>query len=493
MLISFSAVRTQIVAFMAVTLLVTAIVLSVVNQRLEEGTTKQVDEYIQAITLANDAVYQSFAKGQYLDEVLNDPTRRPLEVSDTSIIRHILILEEDGTVYDSSDKDEIGRRITSQTQDLPPLLRGDVRLNDNNRRSEGLWSMTTTIDTQKARRTIIVVISMDRLQSVKDSAARARLATLGLMGALLIILVGWFSWRATRPISSLTEAARLVASGNLDFEIEPKRNDEIGALARTFNEMLADLRRKRELEEQLRRAEHSAVVGRLASGIAHEIRNPLNFISLSIDHLQARVAPEDPSTKIEHTRILSMIKDEIARLNGMVSDFLSYGRPARLEFREVDAHLLLGEVLELVRAQAEEQEVEMEVGVEGDQSTLLDADAKQLRTCFSNLIINAIQAMPHGGKLTVTLRPGESEHVILISDTGTGIPEAAQEQIFEPYYSTKETGIGLGLPLTRKIIEEHGGKIEFSSSTQVGTTFIVTLPRHSVLAHIDEAMASTNQ
>jgi HAMP domain-containing protein len=236
-------------------------------------------------------------------QVLSDPTRRSLEVTDKSIIRHILILEEDGTVFDSSDKDEIGKRITSQTQDLPPLLRGDVRLSDQNRTSEGLWSMTTSIDTQKARRTIIVVISMDRLQSVKDSAASTRLATLGVMGALLILLIGWFSSRATRPISSLAEADRRVASGDLDFEVKPKRNDEIGALARTFNEMLADLRRKRELEEQLRRAEHSAVVGRLASGIAHEIRNPLNFINLSIDHLQASCARG--STRDEHTRILS--------------------------------------------------------------------------------------------------------------------------------------------------------------------------------------------
>src|SRR4030095_6383357 len=105
MLKSFSSFRTQLVAFMAATLLVTAIVLSVVNQRLEEETTKQVDEYIQAITLANDAVYQSFATGKYLPEVLADTSRPQLEVTDTSIIRHILILEEDGTVFDSDDRE----------------------------------------------------------------------------------------------------------------------------------------------------------------------------------------------------------------------------------------------------------------------------------------------------------------------------------------------------------------------------------------------------
>ena len=126
--------------------------------------------------------------------------------------------------------------------------------------------MATTIDTEKARRTIIVVISMDRLQRIKDEAARARLFSLAGIGAVLVLLIAWFSRRATRPISSLAEAARRVASGDLDFEVELNPSGEIGALGRTFNEMLSDLRRKRELEEQLKRAEHSAVVGRLALG-----------------------------------------------------------------------------------------------------------------------------------------------------------------------------------------------------------------------------------
>ncbi len=266
----FSSFRSQMIAFLTITLVVTAVVLSLVNQRLEERTTSQVDEYIQAITLANDAVFESLAKGQYLAEVLKDPARRLLEVSNQSIIRHILILEEDGTVYDSTEKNEIGARIASQTHDLPPLLRGDLKLNERTGKSEGLRSMATTIDTEKARRTIIVVISMDRLQRIKDEAARARLLSLAGIGAVLVLLIAWFSRRATRPISSLAEAARRVASGDLDFEVELNPSGEIGALGRTFNEMLSDLRRKRELEEQLKRAEHSAVVGRLASGIAHE-------------------------------------------------------------------------------------------------------------------------------------------------------------------------------------------------------------------------------
>jgi len=473
----FSSFRTQMVAFMTITLLVTALVLSLVNQRLERQMTSQVDEYIQAITLANDLVYQSFSSGRYLHELDNSPDGPGPIVYDQSIIRHILLVEEDGKVYDSTDSQDIGRQLPAAIRDVPPLRSGDIKLDEQGISNDRLRTMTSTLTTDKGKRTIVVVISMDRLQRVKDSVARARLSALVGMGLALIILIAWYTRRATRPITELAGAARRVASGQLDFEVPVSRHDEIGVLSQTFNEMLADLRHKRELEERLRRAEQSAVVGRLASGIAHEIRNPLNFINLSIDHLREKFAPTS-----EAAHILSMIKDEIGRLNRMVSDFLSYGRPARLKVRELDAASLVDEVAALVAAHAGEQGVRLEVRVQGEGETTLNADGEQLKTCFSNLMINALQAMPNGGALGVTLRPEPSQLVIEFTDTGHGIPPGEIEQIFEPYYSTKDTGIGLGLPLTRKIIEEHGGTISVTSEPGRGTTFTVALPREAVQA-----------
>jgi signal transduction histidine kinase len=472
----FTTFRIQIVVFMLITLFVTALVLSLVNQRLERRTTSQVEEYIQAITLANDLVYQSFSSGAYLYELANNPEKSSLVVNDTSIIRNILLVEDDGKVYDSTVREDIGRQLRPEFRDVPLLRRGDLSFDGEKTSGDQLRTMSSTVITDKGKRSIVVVISMDRLQHVKDSVSQIRLATLISVGVALILLIAWFSRRATRPIAQLAEGARRVAIGDLDFDVPVVRGDEIGTLSQTFNEMIADLRRKKDLEEQLRRAEQSAVVGRLASGIAHEIRNPLNFINLSIDHLRASFAQGG-----EPASILAMIKDEIGRLNRMVNDFLSYGRPARLKLREVDVRLLIGELVNLLSAKATEQSVSMEVEVEGEGEgvTTIQADAEQLKTCFSNLMINAIQAMPAGGKLTVTLRPSEDELQIDVSDTGAGIPPAELEQIFEPYYSTKETGIGLGLPLTRKIIEEHGGSVEVTSEPAVGATFTVTLPRVS--------------
>jgi signal transduction histidine kinase len=335
----FTTFRVQIVVFMAITLLVTALVLSLVNQRLERRTTSQVDEYIQAITLANDLVYRSFSSGTYLYELVNNPDQSSLVINDQSIIRSILLVEEDGKVYDSTDRAEIGRQLRAEFKDVPQLRRGDVSLENENKGGDQLRTMTSSLTTDKGKRSIVVVISMDRLQRVKDSVSQIRLAALGAMGVALILLIAWYSRRATRPIADLAAGARRVSKGDLDFEVRAVRRDEIGTLSQTFNEMLADLRRKKELEEQLRRAEQSAVVGRLASGIAHEIRNPLNFINLTIDHLRASIAPSG-----EPARLLGMIKDEIGRLNGMVSDFLSYGRPARLKLRKLDARALINEL-----------------------------------------------------------------------------------------------------------------------------------------------------
>jgi signal transduction histidine kinase len=292
-------------------------------------------------------------------------------------------------------------------------------------------------------------------------------------------LIAIFTKRFTRPITQLEQAAQRVTAGKLDCDVPVSGPKEVSTLSATFNEMLTGLRRNRDLEEQLQRAERSAVVGRLASGIAHEIRNPLNFMNLSIDHLQAACAPEDERRRAEFTHITTTIKEEIQRLNRLVSDFLSYGRPARLKPRELDAHVLIAEVGDLVKAQAEQQGIKLSITTGKPGDTNFQADYEQIKTCFSNLMINAIQAMPDGGALNITLHPNHSHLRIEFADTGVGIAPDNLAQIFEPYYSTKDTGIGLGLPLTKKIIEEHGGQISVASTPGQGTTFTVTLPRQT--------------
>lgn len=476
----FTSFRAQLTAFIAATLLATLLIISIVNQRLERRTTDQVEEYIRAITLANDLIYQSFPSDKYLYELVNQAPAgdtTSLTVNADSIIQRILVLDKDHKIINSSARDDIGKQLPKEISQLPALRKGDIRRNADAESGEEELTMTYSLETDKGMRTNSVIISLNRLQLVKESVERDRLAVLVGLGLLLIFVIAVFSKRLTQPIVELGEAAHRVAAGQLDFKVPISGPQEVSRLTATFNEMLAGLQRSRHLEEQLQRAERSAMVGRLASGIAHEIRNPLNFINLSIDHLREAFAPPAAPERATYTHILTTIKDEIARLNRLVSDFLSYGRPAKLKPREVDARGLIEEVRDLLQTQATQQNVRINIEQTGAGRATLHADAEQLKTCFSNVMINAVQAMPEGGALNITLRIAAEQINIDFTDTDSGMAPEVLTQIFEPYFSTKETGVGLGLPLTKKIIEEHGGRISVVSEVGEGTTFTIILPR----------------
>jgi signal transduction histidine kinase len=299
-------------------------------------------------------------------------------------------------------------------------------------------------------------------------------ATTGVLVIALALAVV-IGWRFTRPINELAAAARRVAAGNMDFQVNINRPDEVGQLAATFNEMITGLKSKRELEEKLNQAERAAVIGRLTQSVAHEIRNPLNVINLSIDHASTRYAPEDEARRGQFLRILSTIKDEIARLKHLVNDLLNYGRPAQLAVETVDVRKLVTETMSLVRPQADEQGVTITVD-EPDRPAEVIGDRERLKSCLSNIAINALQAMPNGGKLSTRVTQTNGLIEIDMSDTGVGISEESIAKVFEPYFSTKQAGFGLGLAVTRKIVEEHKGSIEVNSEVNEGTTFIVRLP-----------------
>ena len=486
-----SSFRAQMVAFIALMLALTMAVISFYNQRLEERTTHVVNEYIREIPLATDLVYRSLSEGENLYVLVNQPGQYSLAVNSESSIRHIFIVDEEGKIFDSTDQKDNEKLFAKEYPEIAQSistgdLRGDVgKIGDEEFRKLH-FSITTSPEgpegdetgvQKSAKRDIYIVLSMKRLQQVKELAERDRLIAFAFLGLLLIVTIAIFTKRITRPITELGQIAEKVAEGNLDFGAPVSGPKEMRTLSQTFNEMLSGLRSKRNLEELLQRAERSAVVGRLASGIAHEIRNPLNFINLSIDHLRASFAPKEEPSRDQYIHMLTTIKDELARLNRLVTDFLGYGRPAKLKIREVNARSLIEEVRDLVNTQAEQQGVAVNIVQNGHGDAKLQGDAELIKTCFSNLMINAIQAMPSGGALNISLRPDNGFLEIKFADTGVGIMPEDLGQIFEPYYSTKETGIGLGLPLTKKIIEEHGGKINVESGLGRGTTFTVTLLR----------------
>lgn len=326
----------------------------------------------------------------------------------------------------------------------------------------------------------------DYTQFLKDNHRR-RLVTTFFIFTVGIGLSFFLSVKYTQPIDEVVQAAKKIASGDLSKTLPEQRRDEIGELTKSFNEMVDKLRRQRELEERLRQAEQLSALGQMASGIAHEIRNPLNLINLSIDHLKAQFPNWDAVKQKEAEEIISNVKVEIYRLNQMIENFLMYGKPLRLHFAEVSIDALLQEVLRLARHKAGEQKIEFIL--DADPSVpKVTADPEQLKTCMINIILNAIQAMPHGGKLEIQLRadpsmrnvadgePSRGSLVLTFRDTGVGIDEEDLAMIFEPYFTTKKLGIGLGLAITKRIIQAHGGNIDVQSELEQGTRVTIHLP-----------------
>src|SRR5205085_4476559 len=272
-------------------------------------------------------------------------------------------------------------------------------------------------------------------------------------------------------------AARKVAGGNFDVQVPADRLDEMGTLAAAFNEMTAKLGRARELENQLHQAEKGAVVGRLAAAIAHEIRNPLNYINLTLDHLRSSFAPSDPSKRATFVQLADQLKTEVARINRHISDFLKYSRPSKLDLQKLDIRAEAEDALRLIEVRADECGIKTNIIQDGPLPVVM-GDRESLRSVFTNLVINAVEAIDgDGGRISIKLSNPEPNSVkVEITDSGRGIAAHDISKVFEPYFSTKETGTGLGLAIVKKAIDDHGGTISVASKEGSGTTFTIILP-----------------
>jgi len=253
---------------------------------------------------------------------------------------------------------------------------------------------------------------------------------------------------------------------------------------------LEDITDKRKRDAQLRRAESLASLTTLAAGVAHEIKNPLGAISIHIQLLQKALKARKPVDKENMDHHLKIVTEEIDRLNKIVVDFLFAVRPMDVELREGDPGQVVREVAELLRFEAEGQGVKLDLKI-GDSVPRVLIDKRYLKQALLNLAKNALAAMPKGGSLALMVEGDEQEVRITVADTGTGIPEEDLPKIFEPYFTTKDSGTGLGLTITFKIVKEHQGEISVNSKVGEGSSFTISLPvpqrEHRLLTWSDES------
>ncbi len=308
-------------------------------------------------------------------------------------------------------------------------------------------------------------------EGVKEALISAR--NQNLLITLLIFLVSMgvillVSNRFLRPIGVLKNSFDRVVNGNLEITVPARSRDEIGDLTRSFNHMVKELQKNREKEEILQRKERLASLGQLAAAVAHEIKNPLNAINLTIDHLHDKYA----SAKDTQVRkYIQTVQSEIRRLDKIVNNFLSFVRSENLQKNDTDLNELIQGVLELLNREFAAENITLSTHF--PTPLVLPVDPERMKTVLMNIILNSIQAMPGGGELH--LATDAARRTITISDTGRGIPEKELSNIFDLFYTTKSTGTGLGLPTAYKIVKEHGGEIRVRSEIGKGTEVEIEL------------------
>ena len=301
--------------------------------------------------------------------------------------------------------------------------------------------------------------------------------------AICAVMVVVLAFLIERPMRELQEKIARVGGGELDAEVKfASRNDEIGDLGRNFNHMVRQLRESRDEiqrlhQTQMSRAEHLATMGELAAGLAHEIRNPLAGIAGVVEIIGRDLPSTSPARAV-----VKDVRQEVMQINRIVSDLLDCARPKPPETRLYDLNATVEHAVMFSRQQALSKSIDIEF--HHDALPLeMEHDSNQVNQVLLNLLLNAIQSIDRSGKITVTTQRQSSQAIISVADTGRGIAPEHLPHIFRPFYTTKGNGTGLGLSLARRIVEEHGGRVEVSSRLGQGTTFTVFLPLRRAAAH----------
>lgn len=533
------AVKLAASLMVSLTLLFT--VLAYLNWRWQR---RQAEELVlQAAERVSNVVRRS-TRDQMLRNDREALARLVQELGQEPGIRRIRIMDESGGVRFSTDATEVGQqmdqhapsciRCHEQPKAQTRLERRErVRIFDENGGARVLGVIhaienepacsNAACHAHPAERRILGVIDTDLSLAAADAqiAGQQRQAlSFTLLALLLVSLTSvGFIWRVVhKPISQLTTGTRRVAQGELDFRIPVHSRDELGVLAESFNTMTAELAaarqeltgwartledrveaKTRELtraHEQMLQSEKMASIGKLAAVVAHEINNPLAGILTYTKLLRKWLEGGAWESHAEQARSsLELIESESRRCGEIVRNLLMFARAAPLHLEATSIAGVVERVVRLVRHKMELSGIEVHLAVP-DGLPLVECDPSGIEQVLLALVMNAVEAMPRGGNLWIEARAPNGEWLELdVRDDGLGMTQEVLEHIFDPFFTTKERGhgVGLGLAVTRTLVDRHQGKIEVQSEPGRGSRFTVRLPWHAKAAAPPETAAATPQ
>lgn len=310
-----------------------------------------------------------------------------------------------------------------------------------------------------------------------ETSARYRIFAIAAAGALTIcaVLLVVLALVVQRPLVELSRKIEQVSGGNLNAQVDfAGRDDDIGRLGRNFNDMVRQLRESRDevrrvYETRMSRAEHLATLGELAAGLAHEIRNPLAGIAGAVEILGRELPSASPSRAV-----VGEVQQEVRRIQDTIGELLDYARPRPVDMGAADLNATAEHAVQMARQQVTSRPIEIRF-TPAELPPVMH-DPAQIGRVILNLLLNAIQALDRAGFVSVELKAGEGYAAISVRDNGSGISPEHLAKIFRPFFSTKRRGTGLGLSLSRRIVEQHGGSIEVRSSLGEGAEFTIRLP-----------------
>ncbi len=320
------------------------------------------------------------------------------------------------------------------------------------------------------------------LTQERERTAGVAIIALSVLAIAVGLLATGFAARSLRPVRTLIDGVSKISKGDYSTKLGITGNDEIAVLAREFDAMARSLAEREaqlaQKQEALLRAERLAAAGRVSAQVAHEVRNPLSSIGLNVemlgDQLEAATFPDEKDAK-EAKHLLASVTREVDRITEITEEYLKLARLPAPVLRPEDLVAIVRSVSGFSKEELERANVSLAVETPSTPVTI-QADEGQLRQVFLNLFRNAREAMASGGSLEVAVRTKGTEAIVRVADSGPGLPAEVRARLFEPFFSTKARGSGIGLSLSRQIVEAHGGRIGLDESVTQGAAFVMTFP-----------------
>jgi len=391
-------------------------------------------------------------------------------------VREVHVISSHQEIVASSNPSKVGRKVKLTGKEI--VVREDLGTRDTGGQNLHYEVRVPILKDQQLIGVVQTSVELPDFRGLVREALIRNLVVALVALLLAFIASSYLLHLLNQPLRTLSAAATKVAGGDLALRLpELRRNDEVARLNTAFNSMVERLAERRNLQDRLRQLERQSLVSEMAASLAHEIRNPLNLINLTAGHLEGSFTPADPQKRADFEELMKSLQGEVQHLNGVVHHFLSASRPGRMRQEVFSLGDLVEEARVLLRPQFITKNVELISSV--PPSLQVVADKEQIRLLLLNLLLNAIEAVPEGSRVEVEARAVEEEKTwvdLNVLDNGPGMDPDDLERVFDAYFTRKETGVGLGLALVRRIAEEHGGSVRALNRPEGGANFEVRLP-----------------